>query len=288
MRIIPDKFPANIPHIFASFVSAIFISYSGTSLILEMFTGRPSSTSSIGIVLIPIITLILFLVCFVVGSLVSNLIEKYLGERVVSAKTIRTIYILFVVTVLASSVAGGVSFKRYEDSQKPRVISNSTTVEKIRDVNYQKSNQVEAKLLLTVFDDEKNRLSTMIWHDIPLRFHLERNTNSLALLDNKGKQLTLIDLSGFDYITRVYAVPLIVDKTNRKGLAVLVHLRITSWRSVLLIYNAEMALIYKELLNRESTDNVMKVVKDASGKEYLWLNADTPIIYSVKVGGRRD
>ena len=214
----------------------------------------------------------------------SNVVEKYLGERAVSTKAIRTIYIIFVVTVLASSLAGGISFKRYEDFQKPRVIFNSTAVENIRNVNYQKSNQVESKLLLTVFDDEKNRLSTMIWNDTPLSFHLERNSNSLALLDNKGRQLTLIDLSGFDYITRVYAVPLTVDKTNRKGLAVLVHLRITSWRSVLLIYNADMVLIYKELLNRESEsiDNVMKVVKDASGKEYLWLNADPPIIYSVK------
>jgi len=89
-----------------------------------------------------------------------------------------------------------------------------------------------------------------------------------------------IDLSAFDYITRVYAVPVTINDSTKKDLAVLVNLRSTSRRSVLLIYNAENKLLYQELLYRVRIDNLMKTVKDKSGKEYLWLNLDTPIIYS--------
>jgi hypothetical protein len=282
MKILPDKYPYNIPYVFASFVSAMFISYAFTDVILEMFFGRPSSTSSIAFFTIPIITAFIFLASFVVGLIVRFVMGRNETTRVMPAKTMRLIYIALFLAALSSSIAGGVSFKIYENAQSPHVIIDNPSVEKTTNIKYRETNQVEAKLLLTIFDDEKSKLSTLAWNDRPIRFRLARDINALALLDNTGKQLAYIDLSDFDYITRVYAVPFSVNSTSRKGLAVLVHLRSTSWQSILLLFNAEASLLYQELLERESMDNVMKTVRDESGNERLWLNASIPVIYRIK------
>lgn len=279
MRVFPNKFPSNIPCILASFVSAIFLAYFMTGLLLEMKIGRPSSTSAIGFFFIPIYALILFLVSFVVGEIVKFIAGKFIKERVVPKATRRITIAVFLMTIVASSIAGGISFKSHEDSQRPHVIFNSA-VEKTPNLNYQEANQIESKLILTIFDNEKSRLENIIWNDKPVRFELIKNNNMLKLHDDKGKELALIDLKGFDYITRGNAIPIALPETNLKGLAVLVHLRSTSNRSMLLIYNSKADLIYQELLYRCRLDNIMRVVKDESGNEYLWLNVDAPVLYS--------
>jgi len=143
MKIISDKFPTNIPQILAPFVSAIFLSYYLTGLIFEMKFGRPSSTSAIGFVFIPIYAIFLLLIGYVAGLLIRLIVSRLTIERTISKKIMYSIYALFLVIVLISSIAGGVSFKRYEDAQKPHVIINSAAVTKLSDVQYQNSNQVQ-------------------------------------------------------------------------------------------------------------------------------------------------
>jgi len=280
MRIISDKFPTNIPQILSPFIGAIFLSYYLTGLIFEMKFGRPSSTSAIGFVFIPIYAVFLLLIGYAVGLIIRFIVSRFTAERTLSKKAIYTIYVAFLAVILVSSIAGGVSFKIYEDRQKPHVIINSSAVSKLPDVQYLESNQTDAKFLLSIFEDDKIKNGTLTWNDKTIHFRLAKDTNSLVVLDEIGAQLLQIDLSELDYITRVYAVPVNIDASKKKGLAVLVNLRSTSRRSVLLIYNAEKKLLYQELLYRVCIDNLMKTVKDKSNQEYLWLNLDEPIIYS--------
>lgn len=284
MKLLPDKYPSNIPYIFASFISAIFISYTFTGVLSEMFFGRPSSTSSIAFFTIPIITAFLFLASFVIGLILRFIIGRNEPERIMPTKTMRSIYIALGLAILVSVLAGGISFIKYERSQRPHVILGNAALEKSSNVKYKDANQIDAKLLLTIFDDEKNKLSPLTWNNKPIRFKLQKDSNNLTLHDEKGQQLAFIDLSSFDYITRVYAVPFAVDNASQRGLAVLVHLRSTSRRSVLLLYNADASLLYEEFLERECIDNVMKAVKDDSNNEYVWLNAETPVLYRFKKG----
>ena len=99
-----------------------------------------------------------------------------------------------------------------------------------------------------------------------------------------GKNYLKNGLNNFDYIARVYAVPVGTIEDKAKGLAVLVHLRATSRRSVLFIYDSKATLLYQELLERKRINNVMKAVKDVAGKEYLWLNVTSPITYAINIG----
>jgi len=282
MKIISNKFPFNIPSILAPFISAIFLSFYLTGLIFEIQFGRPSSTSAIGFIFIPIYAVFLLLAGFVVGIIVRSIVERYVSERLLTKKTIYIIYLSFLLSVAISSIAGGISFKVYENAQKPHVLLKTAVVEKNTSIKYIETDLIEAAFPLSIFDDDKNKLSTLVWNNKKVRFNLVKDANSLTLLDDTGIELVSIDLRKFDYITRVNAVPVAVDESDRKGLAVLVHLRSTSRRSMLFIYNANGDLLYQELLYRTGVDNVLKAIKDESGKEYLWLNVDTPVIYAFK------
>lgn len=235
----------------------------------------------IGFIVIPIYTAFIFLAGFAVGLIVRYILGKFVTECLISKKTTYSIYLAFLLFVTTSSIAGGISFKLYENSQKPHVLFNMGAVEKIADIKYRETNQVEAAFLLSIFDDDKNKFSDMTWNNKKVRFNLIKDANSLTLLDNTGFGLVSIDLHKYDYITRVHAIPITVDESERKGLAVLVHLRATSRRSVLFICNAKGDLLYEELLYRRDY-NILKTIKDESGKEYLWLDVNTPIIYAFK------
>lgn len=280
----PNKFPFNIPYIFASFVSAAFLFYYMTGLLLEMNIGRPSSTSAVGLFFIPLYAFSFFLISFIIGLIAQFIVGKFVNERVIKLTTSRTIITIFFITITIASIAGGLSFKSYEDAQKPRVIFNSGKVNKVSDIRVQDMGQIEASLVLTVNNDEKKNVVKMMWNEKPLNFELKRGVNGLRVVDDNGKELISIDLNNCDYITRVYAVPIGTQESKAKGLAVLVHLRATSRRSVLLIYDSKATLLYQELLERKRTENVMKAVKDVANKEYLWLNATSPITYAIKLG----
>lgn len=280
MKIFPDKFPSNIPYILATFTGGSFGAYFFTGLIAEMNMGRPSSTSVIGFFVIPVYALLIAGVAFIIGEIITYFTNKLNIERVISRKFSYLLYAAFLVTITSSSVAGWLSFLKYEESQRPHVIFNSGSVQKSYGINIQGDNSIAAKYLLSIFDDEKSSLENMIWNNKPVHLELIEQTNSLNLLDDKEKKLVLLDLDGFDYITRAYAVPVSLDESNKSGLAILVHLRATSGRSMLFIYDSNAALIYQELLFRCNFDNVMKAATDISDKEYLWIDIDTYVSYS--------
>jgi len=280
MNILPNKYPDNIPFVLGSFASAMFLFYFMTGLVLEMKIGHPGSTSAIGFLFIPIYAFLVFWAGYVGGLIVRFIIGKLVNERIVSKATIRIIVFAFLIAIVISSIAGGISFKTHYNAQKPHVIFNSGAVEKIADVNNQKM-QIEAKFLLTIFDDEKSKLEGMTWNGKAVHLDLEKSSNTLKLLDDKGDHLITINLGLFEYITRAYTVPIGWTENNLNGLAILVHLRSTSSRSILLIYDSRGNLLYQELLDRIKIDNVLKVIKDSSGKEYLWVDVATPVIYLI-------
>jgi hypothetical protein len=196
MKLLPDKYPSNIPYVFASFISAIFISYAFSGVLSEMYFGRPNSTSSIAFFTIPIITAFLFLASFVVGLILRFIVGRNEPERIMPTKTMRSIYISLGLAILVSALAGGISFIKYERSQRPHVILGNAVLEKSSNVKYKDANQIEANFVLTIFDDEKNKLSPLTWNNNPIRFKLQKDSNALTVHDEKGQQLAFIDLSG--------------------------------------------------------------------------------------------
>lgn len=137
----------------------------------------------------------------------------------------------------------------------------------------------DATFVLSIYGDDKNKVDPFLWNGKNIVFKVVSN-NILKIFDPEGKELVVADLHKFDYIGRIHVLQIALGDSESKGLAVLVRLRATSRRSMLLIYDATAKLLYEELLNR-TDDNGMNLLVDESGKEYLYVDVDSPVVYSI-------
>jgi hypothetical protein len=287
MKIFPDKFPHNIPYILSIFTGAIFIAFNLTGLVLEMKIGRPSSTSAIGFFFIPIYGVFFSGISFVFGLGLKFVIEKFFNEITIPQKVNNIIPILLLISVVISSLLGKNSYISYEETQRPHTNFSLMNIKKMSDSNfYNENDQVKAKWVFKRFDsvyDKDIKVEYIVWNDQVLSFESVENKNAIKVFGrDKNAEIILINLKGFDYIRNACAIPIALDDAT--GLAILVDLRSTSNRAMLLIYNSKAELIYQELLFRCGIldENSMKVVKDGSGKEYLRLyTGPEPFIYSI-------
>jgi len=80
------------------------------------------------------------------------------------------------------------------------------------------------------------------------------------VLNAAGQLIASTDLHAFDYIGKIHAVPVCADAAGSQALAVLVTLRPTSHRSMLILYGADGSVVYQEHLERTNrTDSPMYV-----------------------------
>lgn len=168
---------------------------------------------------------------------------------------------------------------RQEEKQKPHVIYNSGRISKISPAAVKGEKQADANFVFTIYSDEENKVETFRWNDEEINFNVI-NDNTLKIFGKGGHSLVTADLGEFDYIGRIYVQELFLDDSASRGLAVLVRLRATSQRSMLLIYDSAVKLIYQELLERRG-DSEMSIMSDNAGKEYLYVNVYEPTIYSI-------
>lgn len=84
-----------------------------------------------------------------------------------------------------------------------------------------------------------------------------------------GQVIATADLSAFDYVTEVHPAIFCGMAPDDEWLAVLVKLRATSHRSMLLIYNSLGKLAYQEYLERDYYPEELRVADDREGKPVL-------------------
>ena len=279
MKIFPDKFPDNIPYLLAGFIGGFGAIFGLTALIAEPFIGRPSSTHAIGFIFVPIYAAILALACFFVGLVVRGVISKFVVPRTFSRRSAQLINTAFVCVLAAAFFSGVIFIQWQETKQRPRVIFNSGQLIKMSASEISGKKEREATFVFSIYTDDKDKTVTFQWNGKKLDLNVIGD-NTLKVLD-KGNDLMTADLTKFDYIGRIYVLQYALNGSDANALAILVRLRATSRRSMLLIYNSVGKLIYQELLDRQA-DGKMSVMTDASGQEYLYLDVDKPTIYSSK------
>ena len=77
----------------------------------------------------------------------------------------------------------------------------------------------------------------------------------VTVLDKAGARLASTDLHAFDYIGSIRAAPVCRNPKGDHDLAVLVTLRATSDRSMLIVYGPDGAVVYQEHLERTGSGN---------------------------------
>lgn len=280
MKIFPDKFPFNVPYLLAGFIGGFGAIFGLTALIAEGYIGRPSSTQAIGFIFVPIYAAILALLCFGVGLVARGIIGKFVVPRSISQRTNQIINVLFLCVLVLAFFFGVAFIKKQEEKQKPHVVFDSGRVIKMSPSEIKGKKEREVTFVFSIYSDEKNNTASFQWNGKKLDFKVISD-NILKVFDQEGKELITADLKKYDYIGRVHVLQFALNDSNAKGLAVLVRLRATSQRSILLIYDPSGKLIYQELLERHG-DSEMNIMTDSSGKEYLYVNVEKPCIYSIK------
>ncbi|MCP4552835.1 MAG: hypothetical protein GY834_12520 [Bacteroidetes bacterium] len=246
-------------------------SYMLTGIFTESAIGRPSSTAAIGLFFAPIYSLVLT----GVGALIGLILRPFMlmrGERDVVKKSALTRFrlILVLAASLITGVAAALQVVAYEKYNTPKTLSNTAnfTIQKHSEEAIPSVNK--GSTLVWGFGN-KNIIPTE-WLGSTITFNVT-NSSNMSLFNNSSVQSSY-DFSGYSYVTEISTLPL-VSSTNADYFAVLVKLRATSRRSMLLIYDEHYKLVYERLLDRCGRTQYIGTAEDINGN-YLVINLCKP------------
>jgi hypothetical protein len=278
MTLFPKEFPSNIPHILAGFIGLNFGTFLITALFAEILIGRASSTSVIGFGFIPIYTLILIGLCYGAGFLVRLVLGMLVSVRVLSNKAIRVLLLTFLGTLAISFISawGFAAWEEYQ--QRPQVILDTGRIKQVGHLS-PKVEKIEGKLVLSIYGEDPEKSEPVVWNGKEVKFAHDRNVLKIQRI-NVG-ELVPVDLRKYDYISRVFAIPVRINGTDNQALGVVVRLRPTSGRAMFLVYDPEGKLIYQEFIECHGLKGFLSLAKNETGKEYLYLNLEPPRVYSM-------
>ncbi len=236
----------SMPNTFA-IVSGVFVaSYMFTGMFAESIIGRPSSTAALGLIFAPIYALIVASIGFIVG-LIPMFFLKRRGEKDIVNKYPYLIKIA-IITIILGALSAATAVKQvidYEEFNSPHLLSNKANFNKTM---YSESDipSVTKNAELSWAYDNTN-MGPLKWNQMNLTTKVHNSTQ--LLISNDNKTAIAYNFEGYTYITEVSLLP-INNTENISYLTVLVRLRATSFRSMLLIYDQDFNLVYEELLDR--------------------------------------
>jgi hypothetical protein len=148
------------------------------------------------------------------------------------------------VTVLAFNARSQTVAKEF--ARRPRVVVESTGFVRSDQPSSSADARVEAPLLFSVYRDAV--VPSIDWNGRSVS--LVGSDEHVTVLDKAGTHIASTDLHAFDYIGSIRAAPFCKYPNGDHGLAVLVTLRATSNRSMLILYGPNGAVVYQEHLER--------------------------------------
>lgn len=201
-----------------------------------------SSTSSIGSVHLLVAMGVLWLIGFVIGHVVVRT-AFLLGapQTVATNKFVIVALVICIPSLIWMFYAGAQSGHATVAKWQPRVITDSLGLDKqsVADVG-----NIPAAL--------SSQPNPFEWQNQQVEYSIERNTR--LTLSTPGLAQPITYRAPISYITQVRAQP--VNWRGDDYLAVLMELRATSQRSVLVVFDSQGAVVYEELLTRCSRPQV--------------------------------
>lgn len=260
---------ASIARSFPLTISALFgfslASYILTGMFTEIAIGRPSSTAGIGLLFAPIYSLMFA----GIGALTGLFLRPFMlmrGERDAINKSVlsRNRLILIISTSVVTGVIAALQVVAHEKQNTPQILSNTAnfttqqhTEKSIPSVNIKP---------VPVWNFGNTNIVPTEWLGDTVEFNVANSSNMSLLLNNTTQ--SSYDFSGYSYVTQISTIPL-VSSTNTDFLAVLVRLRATSRRSMLLIYDKHYNLVYERLLDRCGRNQYIGIADDINGNSLV-------------------
>ena len=259
-------------------VGAFVASYMLAALITETKIGRPSSTASIGFFLVPIYSGIVALGGIGIGFLIRAVLRGRGEKDLISIKGffIKSAIVLVITSGLAIAI-GTKEVVDYEAVNAPQVLSNSGSVNRA-ELSREDVPSVEKHAKL-IWDFENKALGSVLWNGAEVIANVAQSTKlSLKINDKFTLQY---DFKPYTYLTEITALQFPTISGEDEYLVVLARLRATSFRSMLLIYEANGKLVHEELLKRCGRKQYMGLVNGIDG-QYLVVDICSPFTIQSK------
>lgn len=286
----PMRSPEHLPLLAGLTGAALLAGFGVIQTAADISFGRPSSTTALGFVVAPIVGVIAGVGIFALASVLLWLLRR-LNVKPASAPIPSWVLGLVVLSVIG---ALGTLFVRTrtevlarEAERRPRVILDSALLIPLAQAPATVDGRTDAAIQydLTAPGEPATPITwngRAISLDAMQEQVLVRNAGDAA-----GKAIAATDLSGFDYILNLRALPVCTQPDGRQLLAVLAMLRATSQRSMLLVYDADGALIFQEHLERRGMNSALATGKQG-GAEIITVDVGTTArAWSCAAGGPR-
>lgn len=259
-----------LPHIFSAII-ALFISvHVLVTLEAVSHIGRPSSTISIGYLLVIPTALIYGVIALIIGIVIRTVLTKKGIEAIVAKSSfLITSVIGCLLLITATGFVAYNSVVEHEQLNQPQVLLSTPYIQK-QSTTLQSSNTVKSIL---VAESPFNSISPIRWDQGVTQITFDESGAIEFTLDGTTKRS--VDVSQYSYVTQVESVSL------NQHLAVLIKLRATSNRSMLVVFDNEFNVVHQELLLRCHNNAEFSGGYTSNG-EFINLNLCEPVSWVLK------
>ena len=250
----------------------------------EFRFGRPSSTAGLAVPF----AIIYGALAAAVGAAVGHAIQtRVKGSRWKGSGDRRAATLLVLITVAAPTAAALYLAARAEAASTARVIRSTGELNRSEG----QSTLVplgQGSFIFVKHPHPEHRVQPLLWNGQPVR--LEVTERDLTI--RAGDRLTAsLNIASFDYVREVYGVTATMTGGSAQWLGLLLQLRATGGRDLLLVLNPEGVIVHEELLERQRRRRVPRVGIAAAGepgsRQELSVDRGTPMRYSAVRQGSR-
>jgi hypothetical protein len=255
------QLPEDLPLFGAFLFGFSFVAFGFAGMFAEIAFGRPSSTSSLGFLFVPIWAALVAVPGLVVGFIVRAVWRRAKGDA--QSRTLALLSIL-ACAVVASAGAGVLTVVRHEQEAKPRIRFDGGLL--VRELRADLQIPVRASTALYDSDDDSDhKFAVLPWSNNQSELLIA--DDSVVLRDSVSGKSAQFRTPALDYITRVDAVPMLAAR-GPSLLAIVISGRATGRRAIIAVVDENYEVVFEEQVAR------------------FWALGDPPI--EVRVGPAMD
>lgn len=247
------------------------------AIVADFSTGRPTSSSIFGIVVMLPIAMLAAMVGFAAGHLIGGELRKRNAAPRVPMKPFRIVmaFVLGVATIIGAT-KGALPVVRHERLQRPRVIAGEGRMELTAGRPDSCGPLTKAEVACEL--QTRQSAHSLLWNGRDVTLGCTRD-GRITISDAANGIVASADLTAFEYVTRVHAVRVRQDD-GREALALLAQLRTGGRREMLMVFDADGRAIYQELLQRSAHPGDAPLsVCTAGDRDSIIVDLDSPVTY---------
>jgi hypothetical protein len=255
--------------------AAAAVAYLAGGFAFDLIFGRPSPNEWAGTFIIGLPILGFGLA--ILGGLAGLFVQLFVRRSGYAGPADRRTVLAFMTIVSVVAALAGVQRGRQIDApNRPRVMQTSHAI-----VRQQAKGDLipvaPAAMIFEPFTPNSANITSLTWHG--QRLHLSLGQDVLTIWLGE-KELDAVDLRGLDAVTRAFGAIATLD--DRAWLAILIRLRATGRRELLLIYDPAATLVHKELLRRMGPDGSarLSVVGERGQRQAFLIDVGEPLYFT--------